>query len=208
LVKDPAIGAEKNSVRNGGIPLGIERDLEGSGVFGGEKEIAAGGMKMLEHAEDARLFIGHVGSDGDVGEVADRIHSKGVFEIGKFIDAGAAPGGPEIDESQFAGGVGPEGFEVVGGSQRDIDSLGIELAESGDALGLLFSPFRGTAEDARVCCRRIFVGEKRLDNVAGVLGFDEFTAIAVVHAAFVAEVAGFVEDENVRRGLRPVGAGD
>ena len=70
------------------------------------------------------------------------------------------------------------------------------------------SPFRGTAEDARVCCRRIFVGEKRLDNVAGVLGFDEFTAIAVVHAAFVAEVAGLVEDENVRRGLRPVGAGD
>jgi hypothetical protein len=54
---------------------------------------------------------------------------------------------------------------------------------------------------------RIFVGEKGVDGVAGVTVFDELGAIAVVDAALVTKTADFIEDEDMRRGLRAVGAG-
>jgi len=140
---------------------------------------------VLEHAEDTGFLVGHVGRDGDVGEVTNGIHAVGVFEIRKFIDTGATPGGPEIDECHFARGVGAEGFEIGGGNERNIDRLGIEFAEGRHAVGLFFSPFRGAAEDAGVRDGWVFVGEKRVDGIAGIIGFDQFGAITVVDAAFV-----------------------
>jgi hypothetical protein len=51
------------------------------------------------------------------------------------------------------------------------------------------------------------VGEEGGDGVAGVTGFDKLGAIAVVDAALVTKMADFIEDEDMRRGLRAVGAG-
>ena len=55
---------------------------------------------------------------------------------------------------------------------------------------------------------RIFVGEESVDGVAGVCRVDLLNAVGVVEAAFVAEMAGEVEDEDMGRGLRTVSAGD
>jgi hypothetical protein len=75
-------------------------------------------------------------------------------------------------------------------------------------LATVLGPFRGTAEDAGVSDGRIFVGEDGVDGVAGVTGFDELGAVVVVDSALVTKMAGFVEDEDMRRGLRAVGAAD
>ena len=50
--------------------------------------------------------------------------------------------------------------------------------------------------------------QERFNGVASVVGFDKFGAIAVVNAAFVAKVSSFIEDKNMRRCLRPIGASD
>ena len=110
FVEDFAVRIEEDGVGDGGIPLGIESFLHGLGVGGVEEEIASGGMEMLEHAEDAFAFVGLIGGDEDVVDVADAVHAERFFEFGEFVDAGAAPGGPEIDERVFLGWVGTEGF--------------------------------------------------------------------------------------------------
>lgn len=97
--------------------------------------------------------------------------------------------------------------EVGGGSERNVDGLRIEFAKGFDAGDLLLGPFRGTAEDTGVSDGRIFVGEEGVDGVADVTGFDKLGAVVVVDSALVTKMAGFVEDEGMRRGLRAIGAG-
>ena len=73
---------------------------------------------------------------------------------------------------------------------------------------VLFLPLRRASEDTGVFHGHFAIRQQRVDRIAGVLSVHHFLAIAVVHAAFVAELAVLVEDEDVRCGLRAVGAGD
>src|ERR1700721_1753335 len=49
--------------------------------------------------------------------------------------------------------------------------------------------------------------EQRVDRIAGGLRVYEFLAIAIVHAAFVAQLSILIENEDVRGGLRTVCTG-
>ena len=106
FVKNFAVRVEEDGIGDGGIPFGIEGFLHGFSVGRVEEEIAARGMKMFEHAENAIALVGLIGGDEDIVNVADTVHAEGFFEFGEFVDTGAAPSRPEIDEGVFLRGIG------------------------------------------------------------------------------------------------------
>ena len=123
-------------------------------------------MEVLEHAKDAVAFIGLIGGDENVIDVANAVHAEGLLERGEFVDAGTAPGGPEIDQRVLLRGIRAQSLEAVGGDNGDVDRPSVELSDGGDTVGGFFGPFRRASETAEVSNRRIMVCEERVDGGA------------------------------------------
>ncbi len=97
-------------------------------------------------------------------------------------------------------------LQVVSRSQLEPDGLGFDFPQGLQSLDSLLAPLRRAAEDAGVRHGYFAIGQQRLDGVARFVRLHHFFAIAVIHAAFVAQAAIAIEHENVRRRLRAVSA--
>ena len=105
-------------------------------------------------------------------------------------------------------GFSTEVLQVLGRRHFQLYRLRCDFSQRRLAGRGFFFPLRRAPEDAGVFYGHFAICQQSVDGVARVLRVHHFFAIAVVHAAFVAQLAVFVEDEDVRRGLRAVGAGD
>ncbi len=106
-------------------------------------KFGAGGVLAFEEGEDAFLLVGELGADGDEIEGAAAVHAVHLLKFGELLGAGAAPGGPEIDEDDFGGGVFAEGLEAGGLDEIDLDGFGF------DSFGLLgLAAFGGPLDGA------------------------------------------------------------
>src|SRR5258708_37877072 len=99
-----------------------------------------------------------------------------------------------------------EKLQVLSGSESQSCWLRRDLSQSRLAGRGFFFPLGRTAENASVFYGHFTVRKQSVDGIARVLRVHHFLAIAVVHAAFVAQFSVSVEDDDVRRGLRAVRA--
>ena len=131
-------------------------------------------------------------------------------EVGELGDAGAAGGGPDVEEAEGgAGFVGDELGDGVGIDGLDGDGLCFPFCiRSGDGSGL-FEPLGGAADGAGFDGVGLFAGE---DGDEGIVGFVLFggaeAAATVVETSVVFELEVGVEDEDVWSGDGAVGFGD
>src|SRR5258708_38914405 len=101
-----------------------------------------------------------------------------------------------------------EKLQVLSRSEFQSYWLRRDLSQSRLAGRGFFFPLGRTAEDASVFYGHFTFCQQSVDGIARVLSVHHFLAIAVVHVAFVPQFSVFVEDEDVRRGLRAVRAGN
>src|SRR5260221_250705 len=154
------------------------------------------------------LFVRHIGGHCYQFQTADLIHLIGSLEIGKLIDAGTAPGCPKTDECHVLRRIFAKSLQVVRCCHFQLYRFLVDLPERFRAGRGFLLPFCRAAENTRVLHGHFSVCQQRFDRIPGVLRVHHFLAIAVIDAAFVAQLAVFIEDEDVRSGLRAVGARD
>ena len=71
-----------------------------------------------------RIFlVRHVGRDRDQFEIAHAVHPVGVFNFGKLMDAGAAPGCPEADQHHLLVGIAAQLFQIRCRYHFQVDGL-------------------------------------------------------------------------------------
>ena len=161
-------------------------------------------MLAFEEGEDAFLFVGELGADGDEIEGTAAVHAVHFLKFGELLGAGAAPGGPEIDENDFGGGIFAKGFETGGLDEIDLDGFGFDSFFL-FGLAAFGRPLDGAAHGGADGCGDGLSGEKGVEGEAGVGDFGERLALAGVDAALILEFELAVEDENVRSGDGTVG---
>ena len=109
----------------------------------------------------------------------------------------------KLTSSSLPVGIGAQLLQVFGRRHLEPHRFGFDLLLVRNAVRLLLLPLGGTAKNSGFGDGHRLSGKQGLDRVARVLGFHQLLAIAVVDASLVAQLAVLVEDENVRRGLRP-----
>ena len=150
LIENSAAGCDRHCKRHACVPFGVECRLHGVGVFGGELQIPARGVLLLEDLQHAGFFIRVVGGHGHQVEVAMAEHAESRFQPRKFRDAGPAPGRPKVDKQHLAGRIGAQFLEVPGGGHFYRDRFRFDsfpLLQLTVDFGL---PFGGTAERRRM----------------------------------------------------------
>ncbi len=124
---DFAAGGDQDCVGVAAWPFVVEGFHQGVGIGAGEEVIVGGtafgfdgGFSEI-HQSCALFFqelfgfgfiLGVVYADGDQFEIAHGEFSGGGDQLGKFCAAWGAPGGPDVDEAEFFGGVFAEGGEA------------------------------------------------------------------------------------------------
>src|SRR5260221_7887229 len=99
-------------------------------------------------------------------------------------------------------------LQIFGRSHLQLYLLRRDLSQSRLAGHGFFFPLGRASEDAGVFYRHFAICQQSVNGVARVLGVDQFLAVAVVDAAFVAQFPLLIEDEDVRGGLWSVRAGN
>ena len=127
-------------------------------------------MLLLERFDYAGAFIGKIRSDGDQVEVAAAEHAVSRLHIWKFIDAGAAPGRPEIHQEHFTGGIGTQlfehGYRRIGDGHRRC----FQLAEFLGAAGSFRLPLGRAAKDTGVRHGNRLASKQGVERGASILG--------------------------------------
>ncbi len=195
-------------VGHGRVPGGGKGGEKRVQVRGAEDKISRGGVELGKGVEGAGCFVGVVDADGDDVEGALAVHAVHGLNFGHFLNARSAPGGPEIHQQEFAGGVGAQGLETVGADRIDVDGNALDLGECGLASFFFVHPLGGAADGGSLCDGHGLVRKERVDGVASIADGDERFARIVVQTAGVAELALRVEEEKVRSGGGAIGARD
>lgn len=156
-----AVGGEDGHVRDAddGV-VGVEDLLfaEGDGpgdvfrfdVVGHERVLAGGVVADVDRGGLEAVDLALEGGDADDFDGGVFVMLGELANLGKRGDAGAAPGGPEVEDDDFAFEIG-EGFEAVAGGPREVE-FGRGVADEGglgvfDACG--FVEFGENAVDER-----------------------------------------------------------
>src|SRR5215472_13280252 len=69
------------------------------------------------------------------------VHAIHVFEIGQFLEARPAPGGPEVDQEQLAALIFAQSFQFVRADSVNFDGLTLDLFELFLAAPSLYNHF-------------------------------------------------------------------
>ena len=131
FVQDHGVGVGATAAQAGVVAAGDAGLIQG--IVLGEDHV---GIRVIGFDVRRGSLPGEGGVDGDDG------HILGVFrcdlvEIGQFVDAGGAPGAPEIDDGEFAGLGGINGLAGDAGAIRDLQIIAVaQVAHLGTVVGI------------------------------------------------------------------------
>src|SRR6266480_3099825 len=135
------------------------------------------------------------------------VHAVHGLKLWEFPNAGAAPGGPEVYQQQFARTVLTERLQAFGIYHFQRDGFLFDACEFRRLALFLGGPLDGTAKRRRLLDRDRLARQQRVNGLPGVTFFNQRLARAAIEPAFVTQFPMAIEDEGVRSSRGPIFAG-
>ena len=126
------------------------------------------------------------------------------FKSGNSGQTRSTPGSPEIDQQHLARRIGSELLQIVGRSHLQFHRLGLRLFKLIQLTVDLRLPLGRTAKRRSMRDLHSLARQQRLQRVPRILRFNKRRPLTVIDAPFVAKLPVFIENEDMRRRLRPV----